>query len=113
MTKVDTTGEEIPRPAIGDTSLKAGEWIKGTEAGGGGYGDPLERDVQRVRADVLERWVSPECARTIYGVVLTGSGEAMSVDASATTTLRKRLKNTRLRPAKQPRKAGGLEKKLH
>ena len=112
VTKVNTTGEETPRPAIGDTSLKVGEWIKGTEAGGGGYGDPLERNVQRVRADVLERWVSPECARTIYGVVLTGKGESMTVDAPATATLRKRLKNARLRPTMQPRKAGSLEKKL-
>jgi N-methylhydantoinase B len=35
---------------------------------GGGYGDPLERDREAVRADVSEGYVSPESARDKYGL---------------------------------------------
>jgi len=51
----------------------------------GGFGDPLERDPERVRADVDERNVSPAAARDIYGVVFDGDGR---VDADATAKLR-------------------------
>ena len=37
-------------------------------AGGGGHGDPGERDPQRVRDDVADGYVSPQAARDIYGV---------------------------------------------
>jgi len=39
-------------------------------AGGGGYGDPLERDPERVREDVADDYVSIGRARKDYGVVL-------------------------------------------
>src|SRR5437773_8476912 len=52
----------------------------------GGFGDPLERDPEKVRDDVIEqRSVSAEAARKIYGVVVTPDGH---VDAPATTKLR-------------------------
>src|SRR5262249_49450518 len=52
----------------------------------GGFGDPLERDPEKVRADVIDdRCVSAAAAREIYGVVLTADGE---VDAAATRSLR-------------------------
>ncbi len=38
-------------------------------AGGGGWGDPLDRDVEKVREDVLEEYVSIEAAQKEYGVV--------------------------------------------
>ena len=53
--------------------------------GGGGWGDPLERDPERVRSDVIEEFVSREAARDQYGVVL---GEDSSVDEAATRALR-------------------------
>jgi len=57
--------------------------------GGGGWGDPLERDPEKVRADVLEELVSSEAAREQYGVVLD-AGRA--VDAAATQALRARMR---------------------
>jgi N-methylhydantoinase B len=52
----------------------------------GGFGDPLERDPERVRADVVDdRCVSIAAAREIYGVVITDGGH---VDAEATRKLR-------------------------
>ena len=49
--------------------------IRGFDAGGGGYGDPMERDPERVRMDVARGWETPERAREVYGVVLIGDRE--------------------------------------
>jgi N-methylhydantoinase B len=60
-------------------------------AGGGGWGDPLDRDPERVRADVLEEYVSLDAARAQYGVVLDPT--TLAVDAAATAALRARLRH--------------------
>jgi N-methylhydantoinase B len=52
--------------------------------GGGGFHDPLERDPSAVLDDVRDGYVSPEAARSAYGVVLAGD----AVDESATRELR-------------------------
>ncbi len=54
--------------------------------GGGGYYDPLTRDVQAVLDDVLDGFVSIEAARAQYGVVIDPA--AMAVDEEATAKLR-------------------------
>jgi len=52
----------------------------------GGFGDPLERDPEKVRADVIDhRCVSIDAARNIYGVLITDAGV---VDIEATRKLR-------------------------
>lgn len=63
--------------------------------GGGGYGDPLEREPDKVAADVESRHVSAEAARSIYGVVLSDDGSA---DAAATDAERRRIRALRLQP---------------
>jgi N-methylhydantoinase B len=70
----------------------AGEAFEYLYGGGGGWGDPLERDPQQVREDVLDELVSPEAAERDYGVVLTGSVEDfdLAVDVEATRALRTR-----------------------
>jgi N-methylhydantoinase B len=91
-------GAEQQVEAIGDSLLAPGEWIRGIEAGGGGYGDPLEREPQAVLTDVLERWVTRDAARTVYGVVLIesrGAGAEVSVDGDATAALRAELRELR------------------
>jgi N-methylhydantoinase B len=57
--------------------------------GGGGWGDPLDRDPEKVRADVFEDLVSVDAARDEYGVVLDTK---RSVDAAATQALRQKLR---------------------
>ena len=62
--------------------------------GGGGYGDPLERDPQAVLDDVLAGVVSLDSARRLYGVAFVDGDN--SVDASKTEALRKELTAARL-----------------
>jgi len=57
--------------------------------GGGGWGDPLERDPEAVRADVIEELVSVEAARACYGVVLK---DDLSIDRGATQRLREEMR---------------------
>ncbi|MDQ6522499.1 hydantoinase B/oxoprolinase family protein [Nocardioides sp. LHD-245] len=66
--------------------VKAGEVIRIRTTGGGGWGNPLERDAALVVRDVVWRKVSPEAALADYGVVLTGSldDDSLSYDAAAT-----------------------------
>ena len=54
-------------------------------AGGGGCGDPLERDPDLVAADVMDGYVSVDRAREDYGVVI--DPESMAVDREATAEL--------------------------
>ena len=93
VSKICRDGREESLPPIGLVELQPGEFIRGLESGGGGYGDPLHRDPERVRHDVLEGWVSPPHARDTYGVVLTGARDdrGLAVDLAATAILRGEL----------------------
>jgi N-methylhydantoinase B len=70
----------------------AGDVVVMQSAGGGGYGDPLARDPERVRADVRAGYVTRERARDRYGVALREDG---TVDERETTALRTRLASAR------------------
>ena len=61
-------------------------------SGGGGYGDPLERDPERIAWDVREGYVSLEEAERVYGVVFRDG----DVDVAATHALRGRLRGERV-----------------
>ncbi len=50
--------------------LEEGDAFELRTGGGGGFGDPFERDPERVRVDVLDGYVSVEAAERDYGVVL-------------------------------------------
>ena len=69
----------------GRQPVPAGERLVMEMPGGGGYGDPFERDPERVRDDVRNELVSAEAAARDYGVVLSADG---SVDRSATEARR-------------------------
>ncbi|HYR89917.1 MAG TPA: hydantoinase B/oxoprolinase family protein, partial [Terriglobia bacterium] len=56
-------------------------------AGGGGWGNPLQRDSERVREDVLEGYVSIESAARDYGVVI--DTQTLEVDRAATAARRR------------------------
>ena len=62
------------------------EVLVNNSGGGGGWGDPLERDEQAVLADVVNGYVSLDAARDDYGVVIDAA--TMTIDGAATTALR-------------------------
>lgn len=85
-----------------DEPVRAGEVIRIRTTGGGGWGDPLERDVALVVRDVLWGKVSLAGAHGDYGVVVVGSRDAPSADAAATAELRQRLRAERAAAGPQP-----------
>jgi len=68
-------------------TIQPGERAANKNPGGGGYGYPYERDVQKVVEDVRNGLVSLEGARLDYGVVITDC-DSLTVDAAATAKLR-------------------------
>jgi len=65
---------------------KPGDLVTIDAPGGGGYGDPLEREPEMVQADVVEGYVSVESARNEYGVVI--NPETMEIDWEATNIIK-------------------------
>jgi N-methylhydantoinase B len=81
------TPSERVVPAIGDgIAVEDGDVIQVVTVGGGGWGDPFARPAERVREDVLRRFVTLDGARSDYGVVL--DPVTFEIDAAATDTLR-------------------------
>jgi N-methylhydantoinase B len=78
------TGERREIPVVGRYDLQSGEKVVSITPGGGGYGDPLERDVLAVLDDYRESRVSLEAAVAEYGVVITDD----AVDEAATAKTR-------------------------
>jgi N-methylhydantoinase B len=66
----DGTEPEFFGAAFSNVPVAAGARFTRPAAGGGGYGDPLERDPEAVLEDVIEGYVSVEGARADYGVVI-------------------------------------------
>ena len=82
-------GEEELHP-IAQVVLEAGELLGHLLSGGGGYGRPHEREPERVREDVLARFVSFARAREVYGVAFERDvlDDSLKVDAQETARLR-------------------------
>jgi 5-oxoprolinase (ATP-hydrolysing) len=77
-----TDGEERWPSKVTGFRLDAGDCLQITVPSAGGYGDPFERDPDRVRADVLDGFTTLELAESDYGVVLDPRTPA--VDGPAT-----------------------------
>jgi N-methylhydantoinase B len=75
---------QTARSTVPGLALRAGERLRVRTSGGGGRGDPLDRDPGLVLRDVRLDKVSPTHAESAYGVVVR-EGE---VDAEATRRLR-------------------------
>ena len=94
-------------------NIKRGDVFRHVLAGGGGYGDPLERDAAAVLRDVRNEVLSPGKAAADYGVVIDTA--TWTVDAAATRARRAAIaaarawrsvpKVQRVDPMPQPRAA--------
>lgn len=90
---------EILPPKHTRSAMDLGDvWYHSWQAGGG-YGDPLRRDPQRVATDVLRKVVSTEAAAGIYGVVLDRAGQ---LDSKATERQRAAIRKRRLTESVSP-----------
>jgi N-methylhydantoinase B len=64
------TSDELHLLKVNALRLPAGSTFRLETGGGGGFGEPFERDPERVRADVLDGYVTVEGAERDYGVAL-------------------------------------------
>ena len=85
-------------PAKGVTEISQGDVILVKMGAGGGYGDPLERDPELVRQDVIDELVSLENAQDIYGVVIDPN--ILLVDRNVTEQQRTKIRTARLEGCK-------------
>lgn len=84
---VDIAPSDTPGRVQG-FKLQKGDIVSMRTSGGGGFGDPLEREPERVLADVSAGYVSLQAAREVYGVIL----DKLQVDEVATAGLRAALR---------------------
>jgi N-methylhydantoinase B len=89
VTFVDgATGATRAMPSKFIVTARPGDGLRIAMPGGGGWGDPLDRDPERVLDDVIEEKISRERAEQMYGVVLRRRGGTIELDAEATARLR-------------------------
>ena len=94
LIRADGTEEELPSK-VENVAVGPGDKLLFSTAGGGGLGDPLERDPEVVATEVARGLITEDAAREEYGVILDG-GE---VDESATEQQRAEIRETRDDPA--------------
>ncbi|HZO42989.1 MAG TPA: hydantoinase B/oxoprolinase family protein, partial [Methylomirabilota bacterium] len=87
--------ERVLPGLVDDEPIPAGTLVRVETTGGGGWGDPLEREPELVALDVLQGKISARAALEDYGVVLAGPEDGPRVDAAGTATLRERRRAAR------------------
>jgi N-methylhydantoinase B len=88
--KIAADGTRTRLPNFVTVTLKPGEWLCGRDNGGGGYGDPLERDLDRLQHDVREGWITKEQAQAVYGAVFMSL--SITIDKDLTERRRTQLR---------------------
>jgi N-methylhydantoinase B len=91
--------EEVLAAHQSGVVLDPGDVFEFEAGSGGGYGDPLERDAEAVRRDVVVGRLSRGDATATYGVVLDADG---AVDPAATAAARTAVRRARLAAARPP-----------
>lgn len=85
-----TTGQAMPAKARDHLAL--GDVFVVVTHGGGGFGDPLRRDLNAIAQDIAQLSVSPDVAVEVYGVVFDANGQ---IEKSATKARRSKLLEAR------------------
>ncbi len=85
----EVTSPTKPAEPVGEGEL----WIQ-RMGGGGGYGDPLEREAESVIADLRQDLITADVARDLYSVVY--DTESMRLDADGTEAARAKARKARI-----------------
>jgi N-methylhydantoinase B/oxoprolinase/acetone carboxylase alpha subunit len=83
-------GERLEYRTFDLKYLEPGDILISDSGGGGGVGDPLDREIEKVRWDALNEYITVQAAKGIYGVVI--DPKTFEVDEEATKSLRAKLK---------------------
>ncbi len=87
---IDPDGTTAGLPGKIGTTMRRGQTVRHAQAGAGGFGNPLDRDPQRVARDVWNEKVSAAAAREIYGVIV--DPRSAELDLPATQALRSTMR---------------------
>jgi len=79
---------ESKRVGMYRAAMKVGDRFINRTAGGGGYGNPLEREIEAVVSDVFNGYVSIDAARDTYGVTFSADGSGNKKHAGNATNAR-------------------------
>jgi N-methylhydantoinase B len=97
LSELDGKIEMLPAKQI--INLRPGDVFLAAPHGGGGFGDPLEREPRRVADDVREKLVSRVAARDVYGVVVDEDGRLRTEEtAHQRSAIRRARRQTSIAP---------------
>lgn len=83
---------EVYRGSSPNVTLKDGDLMACASGARMGWGDVIERRYDLVEKDVKYRWITPQAARSVYGIVTDSDGH---VDIAESDKLRERIRQTR------------------
>ncbi|MDI3480992.1 MAG: N-methylhydantoinase [Tepidanaerobacteraceae bacterium] len=90
--QVFSGGEMVEKATFSNYMMKQNDLVRFISGGGGGYGDPYERDAQMVLEDVLNEYITLEKAREVYGVVIEDRDGELAINIDETNKLRQNRK---------------------
>jgi N-methylhydantoinase B len=91
--KINRKGKFVKLHTMSSARSLPGDIVVAKSGGGGGVGHPLDREMEKVREDALNEYISLKTARDIYGVVL--DPQNFEVDQKATAELRNAKKKSK------------------
>jgi N-methylhydantoinase B/oxoprolinase/acetone carboxylase alpha subunit len=100
--KIVRKGKSLPFRTFDLQYLKPGDTLVSYSGGGGGVGNPLNREIEKVRLDALNEYISIKAARDLYGVVI--DPKTFKADVKATKALRTKLRGGKERGGETRRK---------
>jgi N-methylhydantoinase B len=88
------------RSKIEKQRMHAGDWLAAASPGGGGFGEPLERDLESVERDLNMGYISRRTAEEVYGAVVSErmrkiGAPRYTVDPAASARKRARMQGVR------------------
>lgn len=89
-------GKQIPLHTMDMVQIEPGDLTITDSPGGGGVGDPLDREVEKVWEDACNEYISIEKARKVYGVII--DPKTFEIDQKGTKELRSRKKKRKKAP---------------